>query len=116
MMTEEKIRQLAFISNCELVQDINAMNLNNLEIKYEIKPAVLAELQEELFDYFKTSTIPELKIVETKFDIFKYDSIDGYGIDAKLFTVDDKETELTLHLEFNNENKHKLKYRSIEVM
>ena len=112
-MTEKDISKKAFELNCELITDINAMDAANLEIKFGINPAVFAEIREELFDYFGTEELPKLKISESKFSIFKYETAEGFGIEAKLFTKESIETELTLHTEFYN---NKLKYKLIEVM
>lgn len=112
-MIEQEISKIAFKLNCELVHEINLMNVNNLETKFGIKPAVLGEIKEELFSYFKTAAFPKLKILESKFSIFKYDTTEGFGIEAKLFTNNDIETQLTLHTAFYHDQ---LKYRLIEVM
>jgi hypothetical protein len=112
-MTEKQIHKIAFELNCQLVNEINSMNAENLGIQFGINSAILAEIKEELTDYFKTDEFPEIKILESKFSIFKYDSEKGFGIEAKLFTKNGRETELTLHTEFGNT---KLKYKLIEVM
>lgn len=112
-MTEKDILKRAFELNSQLIDEINSMNTTNLETKFGVKPAVLAEIKEELFDYFKSDEFPELKILESKFTIFKYDSTEVFGVEAKLFTKNDRETELTLHTEFAA---NKLKYKLIEVM
>lgn len=112
-MTEKDIHKIAFELNSQLIDEINSMNSNILEAKFGIKPAVLAEIKEELFEYFKTADFPQLKILESKFSIFKYDAGEAFGIEVKLFTQNDRETELTLHTEFENNT---LKYKLIEVM
>ena|SRR6218665_119130 len=112
-MTNKTISQTAFQLNAELVENINSMNFENLKINFGINSAVWEEIKEELVDYFETENLPKLKIVETNFSIFKYDSIEGFGIEVKLFTVDNKETELTLHTEFDNNT---LRFKLIEVM
>ncbi|MFD2942824.1 hypothetical protein [Flavobacterium notoginsengisoli] len=112
-MTNKTIFQTAFQLNAELVENINSMNFENLKSNFGINSAVFEEIKEELFDYFETEDIPKLKILETNFSIFKYDSLEGFGIEAKLFTVDNKETELTLHTEFDNNT---LRFKLIEVM
>ncbi|KFF06904.1 hypothetical protein [Flavobacterium reichenbachii] len=109
---EDSIKR-TFKLNCELVEYINEMDLENLKTHFEINAAVFEEIQEELFEYFETKDLPKLKILETHFSIFKYDSIEGFGIEAKLFTANDKETELTLHTEFDN---NQLRFKLIEVM
>lgn len=112
-MVEKSIRETAFKLTFELVENINKKNFKNLEDNFSINPAVLEEIKEELFDYFETENLPKLKILETHFDIFKYDSTEGFGIEATIFTLDNKETELTLHTEFYNNN---LRFKLIEVM
>ena len=64
-------------------------------------------------DYFETENLPKLKILETYFNVFKYDSIEGFGIEAKILTIDNKKTALTLHTEFCHNN---LRFKLIEVM
>lgn len=112
-MTTENIIKTTFKLNCELVEYINKMDSENLKTRFEINSAVFEEIQEELFEYFETEDLPKLKILETNFSIFKYDSIEAFGIEAKLFTANNKETELTLHTEFDN---NQLKFKLIEVM
>lgn len=112
-MTAEKISQDAFKLNTELIENINAMNFENLKNEFGINPTVFEEIKEELFDYFETENLPKLKILETHFSIFKYDSSESFGIEAKIFTADNNETELTLHTEFYNNS---LRFKLIEVM
>lgn len=112
-MTEEKILPDAFKLNAELIDNINTMNFENLKNNFGINTAVFEEIKEELFEYFKTQNLPKLKILETHFSIFKYDSSENFGIEAKIFTADHKETELTLHTEFCNNS---LQFKLIEVM
>ncbi|WP_289664839.1 hypothetical protein [Flavobacterium panacagri] len=112
-MIDKKTSQTIFQLNTELIENINSMNHENLKNNFGINSAVFEEIKEELFDYFETKNLPKLKILETNFDIFKYDSVEGFGIEAKLFTSDNKETELTLHTEFNNNT---LRFKLIEVM
>ncbi|MFC0779733.1 hypothetical protein [Flavobacterium sp. HJSW_4] len=112
-MTAENISPIAFKLNSELLENINSMDFENLKNNFGINSAVFEEIKEELFDYFETENLPKLKILQTHFDIFKYDSTEGFGIEAKIFTLDNKETELTLHTEFCNNN---LRFKLIEVM
>jgi len=112
-MIEENNAQIAFKLNAELIENINALDFENLKNKFEINAAVFEEIREDLSEYFETEDFPKLKILETNFSIFKYDSIDGFGIETKIFTLDNKETELTLHTEFCNNN---LNFKLIEVM
>lgn len=112
-MKDENSSQTAFRLNSELVENINSVNFENLKVNFGINSAVFEEIKEELFDYFETEDLPKLKILETNFTIFKYDSMEGFGIDTKLFTADNKETELTLHTEFNNNT---VRFKLIEVM
>ncbi|WP_163408849.1 hypothetical protein [Flavobacterium ajazii] len=95
-MTKENSSQTAFRLNSELVENINSMNFENLKNNFGINSALFEEIKEELFDYFETEDLPKLKILETN-----------------LFTSDNKETELTLHTEFNNNT---LRFKLIEVM
>ncbi|MHC0443830.1 hypothetical protein ACWA1F_00380 [Flavobacterium sp. 3-218] len=112
-MTNENIIQTAFDLNVQFVANINTMNFENLNSKFEINQAVFEEIKEELFDYFGTDNLPKLKILITDFIVFKYNSGEKLGIEAKLFTEDNKETELTLHTEFYNNS---LRFKLIEVM
>ena len=112
-MTEENIFLIAFKLNSELIENINSLNFENLKNNFEINSAVFEEIKEELFGYFETESLPKLKILETHFSIFKYYSTEGFGIEAKIFTLDNKETELTLHTEFYNNS---LRFKLIEVM
>jgi hypothetical protein len=112
-MVEKSITEAAFKLTCELIESINQKNFKNLEDNFNISPAVLEEIKEELFDYFETEKLPKLKILETHFEIFKYDTTEGFGIEATIFNLDNKETELTLHTEFYNNN---LRFKLIEVM
>lgn len=112
-MTEKDLRQTAFQFNTELITSLNRMDFDVLENKFGIHSGILAEIKEDLSDYFESSDLPELKISETDFHFFKYDTVSGYGIEAKIFTSQNKKTELTLHTELDN---NKLKFRLIEVM
>ncbi|MFB9078632.1 hypothetical protein ACFFLS_14965 [Flavobacterium procerum] len=112
-MVEKSIKETAFKLTCELVENINTEDFEKLKNNFGINSAVLEEIKEELFDYFETENLPKFKILETHFDIFKYDSTEGFGIEAKIFTLDNKETEVTLHTEFYNNS---LKFKLIEVM
>ncbi|AWK04217.1 hypothetical protein HYN56_08215 [Flavobacterium crocinum] len=112
-MIDKKTSQTIFQLNIELIENINSMNFESLKTNFGISSAVFEEIKEELFDYFETEDLPKLKILETNFSIFKYDSMKGFGIETKLFTSDNKETELTLHTEFNNNT---LRFKLIEVM
>lgn len=112
-MTTENIIKTAFKLNSKLVEYLNEMDSKNLKNHFDINPAIFEEMKEELFEYFETANLPKLKINKTKFSIFKYNSAEGFGIEAKLFTADDKETELTIHTEFDN---NQLKFKLIEVM
>lgn len=112
-MIPENISTTIFRLNSVLVENINSMNYEKLKNNFGINSAVFEEIKGELIAYFETENLPKLKILETNFDIFKYDSVEGFGIEAKLFTSDNKETELTLHTEFNNNT---LRFKLIEVM
>ena len=112
-MTENSIKETAFQLNSELIENINKLDSEALKETFGINPAVLEEIKEELFDYFQTSNLPQLKIDPAKFSIFKYNTAEGFGIEAGLFIADGKETELTLHTEFDN---NQLKFKLIEVM
>lgn len=112
-MIDKKTSQIIFQLNTELIENINSMNFENLKTNFGISSAVFEEIKEELFEYFEIENLPKLKILETNFNIFKYDSIEGFGIEAKLFISDNKETELTLHSEFDNNT---LRFKLIEVM
>lgn len=112
-MIDKNISPIAFQLNSELIENINAMDFENLNSNFGINSAVFEEIKEELFDYFETENIPKLKILDTHFSIFKYDSTEGFGIEAKIFTLDNKETELTLHTEYYN---NYLQFKLIEVM
>ena len=112
-MTNENIIQTAFELNVQFLANIKTMNFENLNNKFEINQAVFEEIKAELFNYFETEDFPKLKILKTDFIIFKYNSGEKFGIEAKLFTEDNKETELTLHTEFYNNS---LRFKLIEVM
>ncbi|MBL0735685.1 hypothetical protein JI750_02230 [Flavobacterium sp. GN10] len=112
-MTAEKISPIAFKLSSELIENINAKDFENLKTNFGINSAVFEETKKELFDYFETENLPKLKILETHFSIFKYNTTEGFGIEAKIFTLDNKETELTLHTEFYNNT---LRFKLIEVM
>ncbi|MBS7252739.1 hypothetical protein [Flavobacterium branchiicola] len=112
-MIEENNAQIAFKLNAELIENINARDFENLKNKFRINTAIFEEIKEELSEYFRSEDFPKLKILETNFSLFKYDSIEGFGIEAKIFTLDNKETELTLHTEFCNNS---LNFKLIEVM
>lgn len=112
-MVSQNITKTAFALNNALIENITTMNFENLSNDFGISLAIFEEIKEELFEYFSTEDFPKLKIVETHFSIFKYDSSEDFGIEAKLFTADNKETELTLHTEFCNNS---LRFKLIEVM
>lgn len=110
---EKGLRETAFQFNTELITSLNIMDVDILENRFGIHAAILEEIEEVLSDYFRSSSLPELKISATDFDFFKYDTDSGYGIEAKIFTSQNKKTALTLHTEFEN---NKLQFRLLEVM
>ena len=110
------IKKLSLNLITELLEAINQENLEVLKIKYQISEVVYEEINEVLNSYFDNYK-PKLYPNKNKFEIFKYDNCEDFGIEIDLKTETEL-TELTLHTELHkcdNEN-YELKYKLIEVM
>ncbi len=115
-MIDNKIYQLAYKLNEELLGHINQRNLDALNSNYEINAEVFEEIQEILNDVGIDLRKNELKISGKLRDIFEYND-GGYGIEADLITTDQERTDLTLITKLNKvKNGYKLEYKLIEVM
>ena len=116
-MKEIKIFKIAFNKCSEFLKNISENNLETLENDFDISPAIFEEIMEAIKPYNKQTENNIFRIKELEFEVFKYNNVD-FGIEATLFTNQNKKTELTLHADLINQElaKYKFQYKLIEVM
>ncbi len=115
-MIEHKIFKIAFNKCSELLKNISDNNLEALQNEFGISSAILTEIIEAIKPYDKDTENNFFAINEKEFDVFSYENNIDFGIEATLYSIHNKETELTLHAALiKQESGYKLQYRLIEV-
>ena len=116
-MKESKIFKLAFNKCSEFLKNISENNLENLQNEFGISTDNLNEIMEAVKPYSEDTENNFFTINEKQFEVFNYNNNVDFGIEAALFTSQDKKTELTIHAELiKQEADYKLQYKLIEVM
>ena len=112
----EQIIKIAFDLNQQLLNSISNKNLISLNKQFNISSPIFEEIEDELISVNLNTT--KLTVESSNFEVFKYNDSNNYGIEASIFTIDGKITDLTINTELivQESNQYYLNYRLIEIM
>jgi hypothetical protein len=112
----EQIIKIAFDLNQQLLKSISNKNLISLNKQFNISSPIFEEIEDELISVNLNTT--KLTVESSNFEVFKYNDSNNYGIEASIFTIDGKITDLTINTELivQESNQYYLNYRLIEIM
>jgi len=115
-MIEHKILKMAYNKCNELLKNISENNLKALQNEFGISPAILNEITDAIKPFNKDTENNFFTINEKEFEVFSYENNIDFGIEATLYSIYNKKTELTLHAALiKQESDYELQYRLIEV-